>query len=340
MGKKRSERHHLVSQGYLRAWRFDTNDPRVRAVVLPASEPKPIGIDDLCVKSHWLSLNGLDGERDDILETQLGIFEGSALPILTNVLADGFVQPALRIKIAYLFASFAVRGTTLRAKLQAEGKAVGEQYLLDHPDANEDAIRWEQAQHANGDPARLTSFELIAPHHAAWLASMHWALYRDRRGGFMTADQPVLHVLNAHAGAPETSPDPLTPGSLDAIMVALSPEIVLVASWRAGPDTSVVHAPIGLPAWFNHRLRQQAYAHVIYPPSAAPRISPRVRLPELEIHPSRSRFNAAVEAREATLRLNHPTEMVYVRWVDGGYQQFTTRKPPSASRKWRRRSTR
>lgn len=327
MGTKRSERHHLVSQGYLRAWRPDGETVRVRAVILPRTEPKLIGIDHLCVKPHWLSVTGDDGERDDTLETQLGIFEGNALPLLRAFAATGFAPATGRINIAYLVTSLAIRGTTLRGDLRAEGIAAGEQYLAENPDAVQDPIRWEQEQHASGDLALLTSFELIAPHHAAWLASMHWALYRDPRGGFMTADQPVVHVLDTHTEEPRTSPTPLCQGQLDAIMVALTPWLLLVGSWRAGPDSPVELAPIGLPGWFNQRLQDQTDRHLIYPPSAAPRSSPRVRFPEVSLRRDSTRLDAAVEARDATEELDDPAGMVYVRALDGEYRLFTTMRP-------------
>jgi hypothetical protein len=324
MGSK-PERHHLVSRGYLKGWLPDGETQRVRVRLLPSREPKLIGVNDICVKPWWLAVRDSAGNRDVTLETQLGKIETRAIPRLRQTLATGFVPAQSRINFAYYLSSLAARGPRIREDMKRWGVEVGEEYLNDHPDA-EVPVRAEQNRHLTGEPALLLIFDLVVPMHAAWLTSMHWAFYRDPRAGFATSDQPVLHLC-VDADAPVTSPTPLYRGNLDAIMVALSPSVLFVATWRPGPDAAPQTAPIGLPAWFNQQVHDQAYRHFVEPPEVPVRMNKRVALPELDLRRDTRRFVVAAQARQDTLDLRDPAGMVYVRYVNNEYRTFTTVAP-------------
>lgn len=322
MGSK-PENHHLVSRGYLKGWLPAGETRRVQVRLVPAQETKLLGLRRVCAKPWWLAVRDGAGGRDVTLEIQVGKIENQAIPLLRRALRDGFVPAKSRINFAYLLSSFAARGPRLRDDMKHWGVEVGEEYLSDHPEA-EQPVRAEQDRHRTGDPALLMIFDLVVPMHTAWLTSMHWAFYRDPRKGFATSDQPVLHVSGLTCESPVASATPLYKGDMEAIMVALSPEILFVASWRPGPDAQPVLAPIGLPAWFNQKLHEQTYSHFIEPPAVSVRMSERVAFPDIDTARDPARYRAAADARQETLDLRDPAGMVYVRHVHGQYRTFTT----------------
>lgn len=314
-------RHHLVSRGYLRAWRPNGEKQRVLVRVLPSVDARLVGIADICVKTHWLSITELDGSRTRIIEKSLSQLESDALPHLRTLAKTGRVDPASRVAVGYLLSTLSIRGTTIRQALRDEGVAIGEGYLRANPSA-EDAVRWEQEQIRTGSRALETLVLVLGPLTASMLTSMQWRIYRDPRGGFATADQPIIY-RNSTTGT--TAVSPIDNENIDAAFVALSPSDLLVGSWGAGPDPAPEEAPPGLVIWFNSALYAQTDTHFIEPPSGDAILShERVDFPDLGLTNDGSRLSAAWKGVRATEKADDPGVIIYTQWVKGGFRLYTT----------------
>lgn len=320
-----TNRHHLVSQGYLRAWRPKGEKKRVRVRLLPATVARLIGTADICVKTHWHSTIGPDGSRDRTIETNISHLEDVAIPMVRTFAVSGFTSDEDRVVLAFFLSTLSMRGTTLRQDLRDRGVEVGEEYLREHPDAGP-AVRYEQERHRSGTRALETLFTEVAPLAASMLASMHWRVYRDPAAGIATSDHPVV-FLNAEAQL--TTESPLANENIDAAFVALTPTTLLVGSWLRGPDHVIQDAPSGLVAWFNQAVLAQADAHFIEPPTFALLPTETPPLPDIDLTHDSERIAAAKGALRITANAPDAAQLAMAIWADGTYRLRATFQTPA-----------
>lgn len=315
-----TDRHHLVSKGYLRAWRPAGEQQRVLVRVLPGVTAELIGIASICVKKHWHSTFRADGSRDRTIETNLSRLEGAALPVVRTLAITGSVEAEDRVHVAFFLSTLSMRGTTLRQTLRDKGVEVGEDYLSEHPDA-EPTVRLEQEQHRAGPRALETLFSLIAPLTASMLASMHWRVYRDPSAGLATSDHPVVYL---NRDAVLTTESPLANENIDAVFVALTPGALLVGSWLHGADHEIEDAPGELVEWFNQSVLSQADAHFVEPPVFTPLDDGAPPLPDIDLNHDVRRIAAAKRALQVTETAPDAASIALALWVEGDYRLLAT----------------
>ncbi|MFE7762974.1 DUF4238 domain-containing protein [Streptomyces sp. NPDC057438] len=87
-GKKQKlkRHHHTVPRLLLR--RF-ADGKRIMRVPLDGGEPKPIGIGDATVRSHFYSMQDETGQRDDTIENLLADLEDKAARVIAKVSDEG-----------------------------------------------------------------------------------------------------------------------------------------------------------------------------------------------------------------------------------------------------------
>lgn len=316
-------RHHIVPEGYLKHWCPQGETVRVNARILATGKAAPIGVGSLCVQEWWLAREGEDGGRDLAIEKDLARVEGEALELIREAAMTGRFASVERLRVAYFISSLTARSYELRDVLKQQGVDVGEEYLLEHPHA-EESVRWQQDRHLTGDLSLRTIFDLVVPHHAAWINSMHWALYRDPNAGLFTSDQPVVHVQGARAGTVSTSVSPVDAGAgdLDAVMVALSPSVLLVSSWRGGEDHDAGEMPDGLGNWYNAQVHRLAEHHLIEPPTSSGNVDMDAKLPPIDLSRDPERYRMALWARDETAKLDDHNGMCFVLAEDAGYRPY------------------
>ncbi|MBY8866639.1 DUF4238 domain-containing protein [Streptomyces sennicomposti] len=85
-GKQKLKRHHhTVPRLLLR--RF-ADGKRIMRVPLDGSGPKPIGIGDATVRSHFYSMQDKTGQRDDTIENLLADLEDQTARVITKIVAE------------------------------------------------------------------------------------------------------------------------------------------------------------------------------------------------------------------------------------------------------------
>lgn len=173
-----SRRHHLVSRAYLRGWRPPEERDRIMVRCLPDVEARLLGTADVCVKTDWNTLTQPDGTRDRSIEEALATrVESRGIPALRDLAEGRYISWEARFDVAVFLCSLAARTPDIRDQLRVAGLNLGEEFLTDHPDA-EDAVRWEQRFHGDGTRGRETAFSIIASVHTSYLTSMHWRVLR------------------------------------------------------------------------------------------------------------------------------------------------------------------
>lgn len=252
MGKK--IRHHLVSQGYLRAW-TDETERRVIYIDKSTRSAKLVGIRDVFVAPRFLLFDTPDGPSD-ALETEFGRIEGKVTTPMRQYVDGADTEShhlAVKAMIALHFArSGAIKGLYPKLWEQTVSDyskaAEGDEDLIEafRADQGRPPLRGElgrmleeQAKKAESSNHMLVqSIERLYSRALGFLQDQYLqrvSIARPSRGEFVVADSPV--VLRDGSRGSAIEPIALLEASL--LWFPLSPTVGVALSSDPLPDAAI-----------------------------------------------------------------------------------------------------
>ncbi|MBL1104910.1 DUF4238 domain-containing protein [Streptomyces sp. 5-8] len=253
-GKQKLKRHHhTVPRLLLR--RF-ADGKRIMRVPLDGSGPKPIGIGDATVRSHFYSMQDATGRRDDTIENLLADLEDQAARVITKIIAER-VWPLPIADRAVLGEWVAAQYARIPAVRQANNEIADQLLKMEIAIGGKAEVRRRMEAQGDGPVsdeevdaawAELTDFssyyvELPVNDHlltmgqamaTAYKAVMarSWKVCRFERKTLLLPDHPVTLVRDEDE--PEWSGVGLANAA--AIMVPIDRQAAIIMTASGGPD--------------------------------------------------------------------------------------------------------
>ncbi|MEW1685448.1 DUF4238 domain-containing protein [Streptomyces sp. NPDC093594] len=309
-GKQKLKRHHhTVPRLLLR--RF-ADGKRIIRVPLDGSGPKPIGIGDATVRSHFYSMQDETGQRDDAIENLLSVLEDQAARVITKIVAEQ-VWPLSADDRAVLGEWVAAQTARIPAARQANNEVADQLLKIQiaaggKPEVRRrlEAKREKPVTQKEVDDvwAELTDFssyyvELPVNDHLLSMAEAmevayecimvrSWQLCRFERKSLLLSDHPVTLLRD------ETTPAWSGVGLANAaaIMVPIDRRVAIIMTAPADRD-GIFPASTKVARELNHRFawnsRSELFHHPDDDPVAGIKLPP-VRSREAEFSQTAERF--------------------------------------------------
>lgn len=307
--RKLKRHHHTVPRLLLR--RF-ADGKRIMRVPLDGSGPKPIGIGDATVRSHFYSMQDATGQRDDTIENLLADLENQAARVITKIIAEQ-VWPLSADDRAVLGQWVAAQTARIPAARQANNEIADQLLKIEIAAGGKPEVR--RRLEAKGEApvsdeevdaawAELTNFssyyvELPVNDHLLsmaeamavaykWIMVRSWKLCRFKRKTLLLSDHPVTLLRD------ETKPAWSGVGLANAaaIMVPIDRRAAIIMTAPDGRD-GMFPASTKVAKELNHRFawnsRSELFHHPDDDPVAGIKLPP-VRSREAEFSQTAERF--------------------------------------------------
>ncbi|SPE99989.1 DUF4238 domain-containing protein [Streptomyces sp. MA5143a] len=309
-GKQKLKRHHhTVPRLLLR--RF-ADGKRIMRVPLDGSEPKPIGIGDATVRSHFYSMQDETGQRDDSIENLLADLEDQAARVIAKVI-DEHVWPLPIDDRAVLGEWVAAQSARIPAARKANNEIADQLLKMEIAAGGKPEVRRRMEAQGKGPVsdedveatwAELTDFsgyfvELPVNDHLLtmadamvvayeWMMARSWQLCRFGRRTLLLSDHPVALLRD------ETAPAWSGVGLANAaaIMVPIDRQAAIIMTAPGGQD-GIFPASAKLAKELNHRFAWNSRIELFHHPDDNPLAGinlPPVRDREAEFSQTAERF--------------------------------------------------
>ncbi|MFJ9623109.1 DUF4238 domain-containing protein [Streptomyces sp. NPDC101181] len=309
-GKPKLKRHHhTVPRLLLR--RF-ADGKRIMRVPLDGSEPKPIGIGDATVRSHFYSMQDETGQRDDTIENLLSDLEDQAARVLTKIITE-YVWPLSPGDRAVLGDWVAAQVARIPAARQANNEITDQLMKIEIAAGGKPEVRCRleatrgrpaSDEEVNAAWAELTDFssyyiELPVNDHLlsmaeamevayGWIMARSWQLCRFERRALLLSDHPVT-LLRDETGPPWTG---VGLANAAAIMVPIDRRAAIIMTTPRDGD-GLFPANTKVARELNHRFAWNSRSELFYHPDDDPVAGiklPPVRDREAEFSQTAERF--------------------------------------------------